>query len=1061
MAKISSSQYIIAIGASAGGLEAISAFFDYTPLDAVSYIIIQHLSADFKSHMATILDKHTKLQIVEATNNIQIEPNKVYLIPSSNFMAIQKGRLILSDKKGQKPPHMTIDYFFSSLAMERENKAIGVVLSGTGRDGSSGIQAIKNAGGIVLVQDPGSAAFNEMPIAAIGTGCADTILSPKDMPQVIEAYVKDGILEKPRVVDIQDITPAEVSTIVSLITDSLPLDFTNYKQPTIFRRIKRRMLQNNIKNAADYLSYLKSNSNEIQLLANDFLIGVTSFFRDAQAFKIMEKIVIPELVGHRGKELLKIWVAGCSSGEEAYSLAILISEHVEKAEGEFEVKIFATDINQAALRVAAKGVYTDGIEKDISKERLKNYFDKEGNLYKVKPNIRNMLIFAQHDLTKNPPYCNVDLICCRNLLIYLDSSLQKKVFNMMHFGLKKGGFLFLGPSENAAILKDDFDEINNKWKIFKSKKASRSYRFDGFPVQVIEGINEENVETGKETGEPLITAAVTDELNLAICEESGLSGVAADKSLKVIHSFGNLSRYLKNGHFKQNLGDLLPDEIAMSLKAAVHKALKTKKKVQLDGLFFKDKAVTRAVNITVKPLAAVDAEQSVMILFAEGLKPKIRTAPSDMHDLTKQYLLNLEKELTETRQNLEQAYQRIESTNENLQSFNEELLSANEELQSSNEELQSVNEELQTINREHHIANVALNELNDDLNNYFRSNVNGQLFVDRNLMLKNYSPGAVKHINIRESDIGRPLSNITTNMKMETLLADIEKVIFNDETIVREAESLDGKTYQVMTMPYIRTSTGNTDGAIISFYDITELKKLMKNLEATNNSLLRINGDLSNFVYGASHDLNAPIFNIEAVLKLLNGKIDMHNPEVLTLSGILEKSLVNVKAVITDLAKVGHIEADMLDDEHVESFEEKFRSIAGIISEKIRESKAVFKTDFQVKEVRFPKKNLRSIILNLITNAIKFRSPERYPEIFLKTEYRDGFILLTVKDNGIGITPDRMDYVFKMYQRLNIDIEGQGIGLYLVRKIINASGGKIEVESEIGKGSTFKVFFKA
>jgi two-component system CheB/CheR fusion protein len=1073
MAKINDKQYIIAIGASAGGLEAISAFFDYTPLDAVSYIIIQHLSSDFKSQMANILAQHSKLQVIEAVENVTIKPNTVYLIPSTKFMIVENGKLLLSDKKDQPRPHMTIDYFFSSLAKERGSKAIGIILSGTGSDGSKGIEAIKKAGGIALVQDPNTANYNGMPLAAIATDCADMILSPEAMPQVIEDYVRDGVLEVLTDEKQEQISEAELSKIFNLIKGNLPLDFSDYKRPTIIRRIRRRMVEHNFSKVNKYYDFLKDNNDELNLLANDFLISVTSFFRDFEAFKIIQEKVIPEIIDKNETDVLKIWVAGCATGEEAYTMAILIKEYLIKQSKNIEVKIFATDINKAALDTASKGIYPNTIEKSVSKERLEQFFTKEGDSYKIKHEIRKMLIFAQHDLVKNPPYCNIDLISCRNLLIYLNTTLQKKVLAMMHFGLKKEGYLFLGPSENAAILKDDFDEISNKWNILKSNKTGRAVKFDTFSSHFIEGIKTTTIEVNKKSVLPVSKSALIEQISAAVFEASGFVGVCTDENLIVVQSFGDTSPYLKNINFNHNLNDLLPEDISIVFKAAAHKALKLNEKVILNKLNLpkKHKSKVRTVTIKISPFYIEKTEERLLIIeFTETIikaQEKNIINAVDINEVTKEHVISLEQENAELKQSLAVAHERIASSNENTQSYNEELQSANEEMQSANEEmqstneeLQSVNEELQTINKDHHMTIDELTDLNDDLNNYFRSNTNGQLFVDKDLLLKRYSPGAVKHINIRESDIGRPLSEITTNIKFETLIDDIKDVILNEITITKEAESKDGKVYQVMTMPYLKKYSKKADGAIVSFHDISELKQLLKELNISNQSFRRINDDLNNFVYGASHDLNAPLLNIETVMGILNKKIDMSNPDVVNLSGIMNTALTNFKEVIKELGKVGALEAETMEDANLESFDMIFTEIEEAISERIKLADAKVTTEFSVKDVRFSKKNLRSILLNLITNAIKFHSPDRLPEIFIATKEADGFVILIVKDNGMGIKKERLDFVFKMYQRINDDIEGQGIGLYLVKKIINASGGKIEVESEVDKGSTFKIYFK-
>jgi two-component system CheB/CheR fusion protein len=594
-------------------------------------------------------------------------------------------------------------------------------------------------------------------------------------------------------------------------------------------------------------------------------------------------------------------------------------------------------------------------------------------------------------------------------------------------------------------------------------------KFDTFASPILEGLKTITMEVSKKTAPPS-QLLITGQINTVILEEARFSGVCTDDSLKVLEAFGDTSAYLKNKNFNFNLGDLLPENVTITFKAAAHRALKLNEKVVLKGLSFDGDARVKnyLVDIVIKPFFAdKSAAQLLLVLFKENMgrfKEKNLIKEADIDKLAKEHLVGLEKELAESRHSLIVANERIESSNENLQSFNEELQSANEEMQSANEEmqstneeLQSVNEELQTINKEHQLTNAELTESNDDLNNYFRSNMNGQLFVDQDLLLKKYSPSAVKHINIRDSDIGRPLSNITTNIKFETLIDDIKKVILTGESITKEAESSEGKIYQVMTMPYIRQNSLQPAGAVISFYDITELKALLhdldisnKNFHKSNKSLLRINADLNNFVYSASHDLNAPILNIEMVLKVLNKKIDMKDPDVVNLSGMMHNAIVTFKDVIHDLGKIGLMEAEMLEDSNPESFEDIFKEITEIISERIKLADVIFYTDFEEKQVRFSKKYLRSIILNLVTNAIKFSRRDVSPVIRITTEKVDEFVLLRVKDNGIGIDQERIDFIFRMYQRINTDVEGTGVGLYLVKKIIDASGGKIEVHSEVG-----------
>lgn len=555
---------------------------------------------------------------------------------------------------------------------------------------------------------------------------------------------------------------------------------------------------------------------------------------------------------------------------------------------------------------------------------------------------------------------------------------------------------------------------------------------------------------------------MTDDIDAILREEFKFSGVCIDENLKVVYAFGDLSKYLKQDIFNFNLIELLLQPLAMAFGAALDKA-KLNKKMLIKRVKLNDKGKAYYVNLLVRPFfVGKTYRKLILVVFNEDSKKTVDDELVEIFEIehhTSLFLNNLQNDLKEARQNLDMAYERIESSNENLQSFNEELLSANEKMQSANEELQSVNEELQTINTEHQLKIKELTDLNDDLNNYFRSNVNGQLFVDNDLLLKKYSPGAVKHINIKERDIGRPISNITTNIKFESLIEDIKAVIATGDSIVKEVVSSEKKVYQVMTIPYIRQFDNQANGAIITFYDITELKRVQSELDSSNKSLMRINEDLDNFVYGASHDLIAPILNIESMLGILNSKMDLNDPTVKKFTEAIGASIEKFKAVIKDLAVIGRIEADMINDFEDISFEEIVDDIRISISDTIKSSKAAISYDFQQKDIKFSKKNLRSILISLISNAIKFKS-SRNPEIVIRTERKEGFTILSVKDNGIGMEEAKIEYIFKMYRKLNSDIEGQGIGLYLVRKIVDASGGKVEVESQIDVGSTFKIYFK-
>ncbi|UKT63021.1 CheR family methyltransferase [Pedobacter mucosus] len=650
-------QFIVAIGASAGGLEALTAFFEHTPLDSVSYVIIPHLSPDFKSRMAEILDRHSSLEVIEAEQDMEVETNKVYLIPNTKYMGIKDGRLFMFDKKGQSVPHMTVDAFFVSLAEERGNKAIGVVLSGVGTDGSRGAVAIENAGGVIMVQDPTDAKFDGMPNSSIAISNTRFVLPAEALPIAIQQYVHEdqhmGITQKP------NLSMGFLSHIVGLIKEQFPFDFTDYKLPTLVRRINRRMLHLNIMDEDQFFSFLQNNPAEIELLISDFLIGVTSFFRDTEAFHILENEVIPQIVQHKsGNDYIKLWVACCATGEEAYSLAILVKEHLIKNHREVDVKIFATDINRTALDQAAKGVFSANIEKTVSRERLDNFFDKGDDSYRIKPEIRKMLIFARHDLTLNPPYVDVDLISCRNMLIYVKPVLQKQILAKLGFGLRKKGFLFLGSSENLSIAKEDFSEISAKWKIYQNIQNRRRVNLDSSLIAPLSDLPLKHLEMVTGSKALVVQPALIPGMTEVILSESGFCGVVIDQDGKVTQAFGDLSPYLRPERFNFNLQELLPENLAIAYSASLHKAVKLNQRVRVNNIEFMQPDSTRRikVDLIISPFEDKKVKtKGIMVLF----KP-VDEKPGVLHDgedfnidvQTKEHFAQLEEELYHLRQEL-------------------------------------------------------------------------------------------------------------------------------------------------------------------------------------------------------------------------------------------------------------------------------------------------------------------------------------------------------------------------------------------------------------------------
>lgn len=830
--------YVIGIGASAGGLEAINEFFDNVPDNTnFSYVIIQHLSPDHKSLMPELLSKHTSLPIFEAKNNMLLEPNSVYLLPNKKIMTIKNGELQLEEKKDHQP-NFAVDIFFESLAKDKDSKAVGVILSGTGTDGSKGIQRIKEAGGIVIVQDPVTAAFNGMPNSAIATGCADLILPPEMMAYELVEYISEAPLIK-AFNELNNHEEAILTDILDLVYEITHHDFRHYKRPTINRRLSKRMQLKNFRSLADYYNYLKENEDEVKALCKEFIINVTRFFRDAEAFESIKEHVIPSLfLNKQPGDIIKVWVIACSTGEEAYSLAILFQEYIElHKKFDITVKIFATDIDEEAVSVASRGLYPPDISSDVSANRLTHFFVQENNAYHVVPSIRKMVVFAKHDVTKDPPYSKLDLLSCRNLLIYMNPGLQKDVLQKFHFALNEGSFLFIGPSENIGIIKDSMREIDKKWKIYQCVKKSSFSTYESFtsPAQKSYAARQANGKTKNALNN------LSEIFKETLLEEYDYAGIYVDLNLEIKQAIGKFKNFINfpDDGFNFNLLKLVPSDLSVVLSTALRRAIKENEKVVLKKIKIHDGKTNRFVNIVIKPYLERQTylQPFLFIILSEDKEVRQRSLTikrKDRETYTAQRIEELENELQTTKENLQSIIEELETTNEELQSSNEEIISSNEELQSTNEELQSLNEELHTVNTEHQLKIRELIELNDDFDNYFRNTDIGQILIDKNLIIKKFTPVVSNQVNLIKSDIGRSITHISINFKND-FIRDIKTVIQTKQPIEKEIEMEDAKIFLMRITPYVRQDK-TTDGVVVNFIEITEVKRLNSLIEAIFNS---------------------------------------------------------------------------------------------------------------------------------------------------------------------------------------------------------------------------------
>lgn len=839
---IEDDHFIVAIGASAGGLEAIHEFFDHMPeTNNCSFVIIQHLSPDYKSLLVDLVSKHTHMKVFEAENDLTIHKNCIYVIPNNKLITIKSNKLRLEEKTQIKAPNTAIDIFLHSLAREKKNFAIALILSGTGTDGTKGIEAIKSCGGVVIVQDPATSKFDGMPNSAINSGNADYILSPAAMPQEIISYISEP-LNYPAVSE--KFEESLLEEIFQMIHQHMGHDFHYYKTPTIVRRIIRRMIRGNFKEVGEYIQFLSKNPSECKQLGKEFLIAVTKFFRDSGAFNVLREKVLPAIIDEKDDGgTIKVWVSACSTGEEAYSIAILIDELLDKIKKNLEVKIFATDIDESNIEIASKGVYPLSIANDISPEMLDRYFTKKEKYYVVIPRIRKQIVFARHNIIKDPPFIKNDLVSCRNMLIYVSPILQQRIFSILLFSVKKDGYLFFGSSENPSYIMDNVTEVHGKWKIYKKDTEARfNNHLSDVPDKRGAGQPRKLVHTALD-GITRNQKLLWEEFRELATDEFSMAAFYIDKNFEIKEAIGNFEKILSlpKKYLSLNLLRMLPSDISPVISAEIKKAWKENQRVLLRNLQYHKNNKLISLQVVIKPsLQLHGTQQLTTIVFSENCEedaPLDKARAANNGAPSNEYVQALEAELSETKNNLQLAIEDLETANEELQSSNEELLSANEELQSSNEELQSLNEELHTLNTEHQIKIKELIELNDDLNNYFRSTDIGQIFLDKNLNIRKFNPVSARMINFIESDIGRPITHISTNIKYENLVTDVKEVLNENKVIEKEVQLLNGKSLLMRILPYL-TRDKEIGGVVISFIDITTIVDLNNIVRGVFNSSL-------------------------------------------------------------------------------------------------------------------------------------------------------------------------------------------------------------------------------
>ena len=1091
---------IVGIGASAGGLEPFTQLLKNIPPDiGMGFVLVQHLAPDHESHLGEILQHSTQMPVAQAGDGMKIEPNSVYVIPPNVMMTLDQGVLKLEPRQKVRGKYMVIDEFFSSLAADRGSQAIAIVLSGSNEDGTAGLGVVKSVGGITFAQNIPSAEFPTMPMIAIASSYVDFVLTPQEIAAEL-VKISQGNRENNAELDVDETddhnelaTPVfpkgeeALPTIFALLKNAMGINFGHYKQGTVRRRIARRMGLLNLDQLDVYGQYLQEHPDEVEKLYHDILINVTSFFRDPESFSILQQVVFPAICENKSPDaLIRIWIAGCSTGEEAYSIAISLLEFLDDQPVKHQIQIFATDISELVINKARIGCYDQNLLTGVSPERLSRFFTPTSTKgsYQINKFVRELCVFARQNLTSDPPFSRLDLISCRNMLIYLEPILQKKIMPIFHYALNPSGFLMLGSSEGIGNAKDLFEATNKKHRIYKRIDTNDKKTFN-----FVKSIYESSSASIPKYSEPKPVAEISLEqlADQVVLSQYAPVGVIINDDMEILQFRGQTALYLEPspGKASLNLLKMVRSELKIELLAAIQSAKQQdapceKNEIKMSqGVFVDLNVIPLKIN-TNKHFLVLFKNHSTSPVSDSLAKAPLTKSRKNQHNGSELEVVRLTHELESTKKYLRSIIETQEASNQDLKVASEEILSSNEELQSANEELetakeeiQATNEELSTINDELRSRNLLLQEINNDIQNLLSSVNIPILMLSGDLRIRRFTPMVKQVFNLIPSDIGRPFSDIQNNIDVPNLRELITSVIDTLIAYDQEIQDRHGHWYSLRIRPY-RTIESQIDGAVISLIDIDLIKEQKQQLITQNQALLEAmatseaaNLAKSKFLGNMSHELRNPLNSILGFSQILKSlpSLDADAKKYLE---VIYRSGEHLLLLIQDLLDISRIESQkMVLRPSFLSLPNFLQITVDMLNVKALEPDLIFTTQFapDLPEVIFAdEKRLRQVLLNLLNNAIKFTSVGEITftvsnhQSTNSSDNPSELIRFAIADTGVGIESSEFEKIFLPFEQVgneNVKFQGTGLGLSISQSLVNSMAGEIKVISEIGKGSEF------